>query len=97
MSESPIAPDPVPGKPTESTTGPVSEHAEDEHGLPDEAVLRRAEEKPPLYRFFRGGMYVTYMLIVVWFVVGVILAAYQTVWGPEGEALRAQEQSVKSR
>ncbi len=73
------------------------EHAEDEHGLPDEAVLRRAEEKPPLYRFFRGGIYVAYMLVVVWFVLGVIFAAYHAVWGPEGQALRAQEQSATKR
>lgn len=61
-------------------------------GLPDEAAMRRAEEKPPLYRYVRGSVYAAYMLVVVWFVVGVVLAAYNAVWGPEGAALQAQEQ-----
>jgi hypothetical protein len=64
----------------------------DQDGLPDDAVMRRAEEKPPLYRYVRGSVYVAYMLVVVWFVLGVVLAAYRSVWSPEGDALRAQEQ-----
>ena len=66
----------------------------DEEALPDDAVMRRAEEKPPLYRYVRGSVYVAYMLVVVWFVLGVVLAAYRAVWSPEGEALRAQEQQA---
>lgn len=87
MSESPVEP--------QALAAP--DHSEDEHGLPDEAVLRRAEEKPPLYRFFRGGMYVTYMLVVIWFVLGVIFAAYHSVWGPEGRVLQNQEKSANPR
>ena len=59
--------------------------------IPSEAVLRRAEAKPPLYRFFRGGMYVGYMLVTVWFVLAIIVAAWAAVWGESGKALRARE------
>ncbi len=69
----------------------------DGEALPDDAVMRRAEEKPPLYRYVRGSVYVAYMLVVVWFVLGVILAAYRSVWSPAGEALRVQEQQATQK
>lgn len=58
--------------------------------VPTEAALLRAEQKPPLYRFFRGGIYVLYMAIVVWFVVSISVAAARSVWGPAGGELRAR-------
>ena len=57
--------------------------------LPEEAVLRRAEDKPPLYRFFRGGIYFAYMVVVVWFVLSICVAAWRAIWGEPGDALRA--------
>jgi len=59
--------------------------------LPAESVFRRTEDKPPLYRFFRGGMYVTYMVVVVWFCVAILVAALQSVWGESGQQLREQQ------
>lgn len=59
--------------------------------LPAESVLRRADDKPPLYRFFRGGMYVIYMAVAVWLCGAIILAAWQAVWGESGRALAAKE------
>lgn len=65
--------------------------------LPDEATLRRAEEKPPLYRAFRTALYVTYLLVVAWFVIAIIVGAYNAVWGPQGQALAAKEKSTGSK
>jgi hypothetical protein len=59
--------------------------------LPDEAVLKRADQKPPLYRFFRVGIYLAYWAIVVWFVAGITLSIVNSVWGPPGTALKARE------
>jgi hypothetical protein len=62
--------------------------------LPAEAVFRRAEDKPPLYRFFRGGMYVSYMMVVVWFCLSIIVGALLSVWGESGDALRNRQQKA---
>lgn len=62
--------------------------------LPAEAVLRRAEEKPPLYRAFRVAMYVGYFVVVGWFVVSIVVGVYRSVYGPAGDALRQREQVV---
>ncbi len=59
--------------------------------LPDEAVLQRAEEKPPLYRAFRTAMYVGYMIVVVWLVVGIIAGAWGAVWGEQGRHIQQRE------
>jgi len=58
--------------------------------LPDEAVLRRADDKPPLYRFFRGGMYVSYLVVAVWLCGAIVVAAWQSVWGEAGHALKVR-------
>jgi hypothetical protein len=63
--------------------------------LPAESIFRRAEDKPPLYRFFRGGIYVGYMLVVVWFCASILLAAFQSVWGAPGDAVRARESQAR--
>ena len=63
--------------------------------LPDEAVLRRADDKPPLYRFFRGGMYVSYMVVAVWLCGAIVLAAWRAVWGDAGQALAAKSAQVQ--
>ena len=59
--------------------------------LPAEAVLRKADEKPPRYRFVRGAMYAIYLLVVTWFVAGISVAVWQSVWGEQGLALQAKE------
>ncbi|MBI5607898.1 MAG: hypothetical protein HY902_03355 [Deltaproteobacteria bacterium] len=64
--------------------------------LPDEAVLQRAEEKPPLYRAFRTAMYVGYMIVVVWLVVGIIAGAWGAVWGEQGQQIQAREAATPS-
>lgn len=61
--------------------------------MPSEAELARAEEKPPLYRFFRGGLYVAYMIVAVWFCLSVAVNAWRAVWGEPGRGLQAQETS----
>jgi hypothetical protein len=63
--------------------------------LPAEAVLRRAEEKPPLYRAFRVAMYVGYLLVVAWFVISIVIGVYRSVYGPAGQALRQRDQPVQ--
>ena len=59
--------------------------------VPDDNAMARAEAKPPLYRLFRGAMYAIYMAIVVWFCMSLIVAAWSSVWGPSGQALRQSE------
>lgn len=46
-------------------------------GAPDDEAIARAEAKPPLYRVFRGALYVTYMLVVVWFCLSMIVGVYR--------------------
>jgi hypothetical protein len=50
-------------------------------GLPDDATIARAEAKPPLYRFFRGALYVGYMVVVVWFCLSMIIGVYRAFMG----------------
>ena len=45
---------------------------------PDDATIARAEAKPPLYRFFRGGLYATYMIVVVWLCGSIIVGVYRS-------------------
>jgi len=65
----------------------------DEVEVPTEAALRRAEAKPPLYRFFRGGLYVAYMVVAVWFCVAVTVSVWRAVWGEPGRAMQQREQA----
>jgi len=58
---------------------------------PSAAQLLRAQAKPPLYRFFRGGMYVAYMVAVLWLIGSITTAAWQAVWGDAGRQLQAVE------
>lgn len=52
---------------------------EDGHdAAPDDEAIARAEAKPPLYRVFRGTMYVTYMVVVVWFCLSMIIGVYRS-------------------
>lgn len=76
-----------------STTAPPADLTAALSGdtLPDEAVLLRAEEKPPMYRFFRLAMYISYMVVVVWLVVSIIVGAWNSVWGPQGHAVQAKQ------
>ncbi len=55
---------------------------------PTDAEMARAQAKPPLYRFFRGGMYVVYMAVVVWFCLSIVVSVWQAVWGPAGLELQ---------
>ena len=59
--------------------------------LPTEEVLERAEAKPPRYRLVRGAIYTTYMVLVAWFCIGVTVAVWRAVWGPDGANLQAHE------
>lgn len=61
-------------------------------GIPTEAALRRAEAKPPLYRFFRGGLYVAYMVVAVWFCLSITASVWRAVWGEPGRQLQAHAQ-----
>ncbi len=58
---------------------------------PSAAQLLRAQAKPPLYRFFRGGMYVAYMMAVLWLIGSITAAAWQAVWGEAGRKMQAAE------
>lgn len=58
---------------------------------PSGAQLLRAQAKPPLYRFFRGGMYVAYMVAVLWLIGSITTAAWQAVWGEAGRKMQADE------
>ncbi len=49
---------------------------------PDDEAIARAEAKPPLYRVFRGGLYVTYMVVVVWFCLSMIVGVYRSFLVP---------------
>lgn len=60
--------------------------------LPAEELLQRAEAKPPLYRVFRLAMYVSYLLIAVWFCTSITVAAWRAVWGEPGRRLQAASQ-----
>ena len=57
--------------------------------VPSDAAMARAEAKPPMYRFFRGTLYVLYMLVVSWLCLAIVLAAWRSVWGEPGLALQA--------
>lgn len=72
--------------------GKVGEIPEDT-AIPSEAALRRAEAKPPLYRFFRGGLYVAYMVVAVWFCIAITASVWRAVWGEQGKALQQREQA----
>lgn len=52
-----------------------------EHHAPDDEAMARAEAKPPLYRFFRGSLYVTYMAVVLWFTLSLIVGVYRAFLG----------------
>ncbi len=45
---------------------------------PNDDEIARAEAKPPLYRVFRGALYVTYMVVVVWFCLSMIVGVYRS-------------------
>ena len=49
---------------------------------PDDETIARAEAKPPLYRVFRGAMYVTYMTVVVWLCLSIIVGVYRSFMTP---------------
>ena len=49
---------------------------------PDDEAIARAEAKPPLYRVFRGALYVTYMVVVVWFCLAMIIGVYRSFMTP---------------
>lgn len=56
--------------------------------------LARVERKPPLYRAFRGTLYVVYLVVAAWLTVAVAVAAGRGVWGADGQAIkRAQDQA----
>jgi hypothetical protein len=69
--------------PTEAATAPQTD-------APSADQLRRAEAKPPLYRLFRGTLYVLYMVVTVWLCLAIVVAAWRAVWGEPGRTLRAQ-------
>lgn len=48
--------------------------------LPDDATLARADAKPPAYRLFRGAMYVTYLVVVVWFCLSIVIGVWRSVY-----------------
>lgn len=58
----------------------------DYSALPDAETMRRADEKPPLYRAFRGAMYVVYMAVVVWFCLSITVSVWRSVWGDTAPA-----------
>ena len=49
---------------------------------PDDETIARAEAKPPLYRVFRGALYVTYMVVVVWLCLSIIVGVYRSFMVP---------------
>jgi hypothetical protein len=76
-----------------SEVPPATEVSPSDHAaIPSEAALRRAEAKPPLYRFFRGGLYVAYMVVAVWFCLSITVSVWRAVWGESGRALQVHEQ-----
>jgi hypothetical protein len=76
-----------------SEVPPATEVSTSDHAaIPSEAALRRAEAKPPLYRFFRGGLYVAYMIVAVWFCLSITVAVWRAVWGDSGRSLQVHEQ-----
>lgn len=58
--------------------------------VPTADELRRAEAKPPLYRLFRGTLYVLYMVVTVWLCLAIAIAAWRSIWGEPGRALQSQ-------
>ena len=52
--------------------------AEQHDVTPDDEAIARAEAKPPLYRVFRGALYVTYMVVVVWFCLSMMVGVYRS-------------------
>lgn len=70
---------------------PDLEHVLASAELPDEEVFERTSAKPPRYRLVRGAMYTIYMLVVSWFCISVTVAVWQSVWGPGGQVLRAND------
>lgn len=91
-TDDPMPSDPPENAPLADAAAPVAAAGDD---VPEEAVLRRAEDKPPLYRFFRGGSYAVYMAVAVWFVLCIVFAAWNAVWGAPGEALRAGQSTAQ--
>ena len=67
-----------------------------ERSTPTADELRRAEAKPPLYRFFRGTLYVLYMVVTVWLCLAIAIAVWRSVWGEPGRALRQHEASTST-
>ena len=55
----------------------ISQHDLAAQHAPDDEAMARAEAKPPLYRFFRGALYVTYMVVVLWFTLSIIVGVYR--------------------
>ena len=55
------------------------------------AKLERLERKPPLYRFFRGGLYGLYGLAAFWVMAAIAWSTWQSVWGPAGQALKQRQ------
>lgn len=85
-----LSPDPIVAAEDADASAPVGAASEP---MPSDADLARAEAKPPLYRFFRGGLYIAYMVVAVWFCVSITVNAWRAVWGEPGRALQAQESS----
>ena len=57
--------------------------------------LARVERKPPLYRAFRGTLYVLYLVLAAWLTVAVIVAAWRGVWGEAGQTIRQAQQQAR--
>lgn len=56
--------------------------------------LQRIERKPPLYRAFRGAMYTAYIIIAIWVVSAITVAAWRSVWGESGDMVRKRDGQV---
>ena len=69
---------------------PSEAAAEVQPDAPSADQLRRAEAKPPMYRLFRGTLYVLYMVVTVWLCLAIAVAAWRAVWGEPGRILRDQ-------
>jgi len=68
----------VPDKTTQTLDAPATDAELAE--LPDDDALARADAKPPAYRLFRGAMYVTYLVVVVWFCLSIVIGVWRSVY-----------------
>ena len=95
-----VRPEPVTSPdPTAGGVGSAFIAGGEEGDLPDEveiaARLARVENKPPLYRLFRGALYTLYLAVALWLFLAIVISWGRAVWGDAADALRKQQDQPK--